>query len=204
MVDDFWFRNPYILFKTDKLLEFFPTNIMSYNEKLNSLSRLSIYLSIILFAYSGNYLYLFLSIVTLILTYLLYIQNDTVNEFFISQNENKVKIISPTDNNPFMNITLDDWENPNREALIKRPLVNVKDLQEDINNKFNKNLYRDLSDVFEKENSQRQFYTTPITTIPNQQGKFANWLYHTNKTCKEGNGYQCHKNNHNPPSLGSR
>ena len=116
----------------------------------------------------------------------------------------KTNIISPSNNNPFMNITLNDWEKPNREALIKMPLANVGDIHKDINEKFNENLYRDLSDVFEKENSQRQFYTTPITTIPNQQDKFADWLYKTDKTCKEGNGYQCHINNYSPPSLGSR
>lgn len=204
MVDEFWFLNPYIIFKSNKIFEFFPTNNMSYSEKLNSLSRLSIYLSIILFTYSGNYLYLFISIVTLVITYLLYLQNDRINEFFELDTDNKLKIRSPTNDNPFMNITLDDWENPNRESLINIPMANLKEIQNDIKKKFNNNLYRDLSDVFEKENSQRQFYTTPITTIPNQQGKFAKWLYYSNKTCKEGNGNQCHKNNYTPPSLGSR
>ena len=42
---------------------------------------------------------------------------------------------------------------------------------------------------------KENFYTTPNTTIPNNQGDFANWLYKTPKTCKEGNGNQCVANN---------
>ena len=34
-----------------------------------------------------------------------------------------------------------------------------------------------------------------IKTIPNNQVDFANWLYMTPKTCKEGNGNQCVGNN---------
>ena len=61
---------------------------------------------------------------------------------------------------------------------------------------FNKNLYRDLTDVYGKNNSQRQFYTTPITTVPNDQNSFANWLYRSEKTCKEGDGNRCSANNY--------
>ena len=57
------------------------------------------------------------------------------------------------------------------------------------------NLYKDVSDIFSKNNSQRQFYTTPVTTIPNDQGSFADWLYKTPPTCKENNGNQCVANN---------
>ena len=32
---------------------------------------------------------------------------------------------------------------------------------------------------------ERQFYTTPINTIPNDQTEFAKWLYDSGPTCKE-------------------
>ena len=35
----------------------------------------------------------------------------------------------------------------------------------------------------------------PNTTVPNNQGDFAQWLYGVPKTCKEGNGNQCVGNN---------
>ena len=101
-----------------------------------------------------------------------------------------------------MNISLNDYvKNPNRESIIKNGENN--NINEQINDKFNINLYKDVGDIFGKENSQRQFYTTPITTIPNDQGKFAKWLYKVPKTCKEGSGLQCNSNNYNPPYSGS-
>ena len=52
-------------------------------------------------------------------------------------------------------------------------------------------LYRDVQDVFSKNNSQRQFYTVPGNRIPHDQSSFAHWLYGTPQTCKEGNGVAC-------------
>ena len=70
--DKFWLENPNILFQNNRLIEFFPTINMTFNEKLNSITRLSIYESIIMFAYSGKINYLFVFVCTLILTYLIY------------------------------------------------------------------------------------------------------------------------------------
>ena len=95
-----------------------------------------------------------------------------------------------------MYIEYDDYQlHPNRQSLNKLNNYINPELEKLINNKFNYNLYRDMSDIFGRNNSQRQFYTTPVTTIPNKQMKFARWLYNTPPTCKEGNGNQCVANN---------
>ena len=52
---------------------------------------------------------------------------------------------------------------------------------------FNKDLYRDVKDIFGKNNSQRQFYTVPGNQVPNDQGAFAQWCYGMPRTYKEGN-----------------
>jgi len=57
--------------------------------------------------------------------------------------------------------------------------------------KFSKGLFKDINSLYNNENSQREFYTTPNTSIPNKQGELANWLYKVPPTCKEGNGFQC-------------
>ena len=67
-------------------------------------------------------------------------------------------------------------------------------LKKDIEQNFNHNLYRDVSDLYGKSNSQRQYYTTPNTQIPNDQTSFAKWCYGTPATCKEGNNLQCFNN----------
>ena len=90
---------------------------------------------------------------------------------------------TPTKDNPLMNpllgdISLGPDEPPvaanTDDALIKDRIVET----------YNDKLYRDIDDLFERENSQRQFYTVP-TTYPNDQTAFANWLYkNTDNTCK--------------------
>ena len=67
-------------------------------------------------------------------------------------------------------------------------------VNEIIKNLFETDLYRDVSDIFGKENSQRQFYTVPGNQSPNDQGAFAQWLYGTPPTCKEGNKTACSTN----------
>ena len=52
-------------------------------------------------------------------------------------------------------------------------------------NLYNSSIYRNFEDVFERENSQRMFYTLPIQTVPNDQADFANWLYKSGPTCRE-------------------
>jgi len=47
-------------------------------------------------------------------------------------------------------------------------------------------------DVFNRTQSQRQWYSMPSTTIPNDQESFQNWLYRVpGQTCKEGNQEAC-------------
>ena len=196
MSEPFWSNSIKILYSNDKLKYFFPKKNMTLEEKLNSIVRLSFYISIIMILYSKKHHFIYVWGITLILTYLIYKnRHNTYNDYFLDFNNNLIhKYVEPTKDNPFMNILLTDYTtNPNRESISKKKNVNKK-----IKDKFNINLYKNFSDVFEKENSQRQFYTTPITTIPNKQNEFANWLYKTDKTCKEGNGFQCIKNINNP------
>ena len=65
------------------------------------------------------------------------------------------------------------------EESNKNLLANIQELEE-----FNKNLFRDVNDLYEKENSQRTYYSTPSTTIPNDQKSFAEWCYGIPETCK--------------------
>ena len=47
--------------------------------------------------------------------------------------------------------------------------------------------------MFQHTQNQRTWIVQPSTSIPNDQGSFANWLYRVpGRTCKEGNGAVCH------------
>ena len=197
---------------------FFPTSAMTPTQQLNSLTRLSLYLSVIMFLYSGNWLYLGIFLITCILTYAMhrhtlasstprtprcYRQSRSAsgskNESPSTKPDETSSVVQPTKNNPFMNITMTDYtDNPCRQAMIQHPDADVTAISKAVDDKFDINLYKDLSDVFDKMNSQRQFYTMPVTTIPNKQRNFADWCFDRPKTCKEGNGEQCLQNIHTP------
>ena len=103
-----------------------------------------------------------------------------------------------------MNVQFDDYiKNPVREAISKLNQYKNPKLDKLINDNFNYNLYRDVSDIFGRNNSQRQFYTMPVTTIPNNQKKFANWLHGKNETCKTDTKY-CNSNLYNNLKASSK
>jgi hypothetical protein len=100
---------------------------------------------------------------------------------------------SPTMDNPFMNATMKDYLNvdDNGDIINRPPACNTSnpDIKKQIDQQFNNNLYIDVSDLFGKLNSQRNFYTMPSTTIPNDRENFQKWLYNTPQTCKENQDF---------------
>lgn len=93
----------------------------------------------------------------------------------------------PTVQNPFANIVFSDYLDANN--LAQPCNVDDPEVSNQMQNLYNSSIYRNLSDVWERENSQRMFYTTPIQTVPNNQTDFANWLYKTGPSCKENTEY---------------
>lgn len=94
----------------------------------------------------------------------------------------KASCRKPTKDNPFMNPPITDFS---KEFSPSACNADDEDIKEMIEDGFNADLYRDLDDLFDVKNSQRQFYTVPVTSIPNAQDEFANWLYKTPMTCKD-------------------
>ncbi len=96
----------------------------------------------------------------------------------------------PSAANPFMNVLLDELKyNPERPAAapVGSPMVKTT-----LNDFFKVQWTSDPTDVFGKTQSQRQFYTMPNTTVPNDRASYQNWLYLIpGKTCKEGGKEQC-------------
>jgi hypothetical protein len=89
----------------------------------------------------------------------------------------------PTAENPFMNVVFSDYLN---EENIPVPCNSPDEhINQEMNNYYNSSIYRSVQDVFERDNSQRNFYTAPIKITPESQTEFANWLYKRGPTCKE-------------------
>jgi hypothetical protein len=72
MIVPFWSNNPSILLNTDDLTKIWPNVNMTLDEKLNAISRLIIYISVLGFILTMNINFLLVCIVTLALIYLFY------------------------------------------------------------------------------------------------------------------------------------
>lgn len=99
----------------------------------------------------------------------------------------------PTAANPFMNVLISEIsDNPYRYPAASVSAVKVK---KDLDDYFETMFASDPGDVFQRSQSQRQWVTMPSTTIPNDQGALADWLYRIpGQTCKEGNTEACNFN----------
>ena len=93
-----------------------------------------------------------------------------------------------------MNVLLTDIiDNPKRPpaAPAYEPPINKA-----INNStMDPRLFLDLGDNLSFDRSMRNFHSMPNTTIPNDQKGFADFCYGNMPSCKEGNEFQCAKNN---------
>lgn len=214
--DAFWDTDLSILISSKRMTEFIPTSEMSYAEKLNSIVRFAIYFSVLLFIYTQNYTLFYLPIITMVVTFMLnkflVVEKDTVSgvpaevseEILKDDNGQAVKehfeqIYStdkegnicqvPSKQNPFMNVLLTDYvDNPNRPSACK-----INDVEDQVKSEFERNLYKDVNDVWDRNNSQREFYTNPVTTIPNDRDSFMNWCWNIPYVCKDGDQDACLK-----------
>lgn len=89
----------------------------------------------------------------------------------------------PTVKNPFMNIVFSDYLD--LENVPQACNTSDENIQKEMNNLYNSSIYRNMSDVFSRHNSQNMFYTVPTNLGVQGQTDFRNWLYKTNETCKE-------------------
>lgn len=194
----------------DNPSDFFPTKKQTREEKLNAIVRLSLYSSIVLALYHSNIKYGAIFFFVLFLTYIIYSNYPkvegldapaapiTINSL-IGTTSTSTNCTKPTKDNPFMNATMKDFMNLDKDGnIIDRPPAcdpTESTIKKQVDDSFNNNLYKDVSDVFGKMNSQRNYFTMPWTTIPNDQEKFANWLYKNPDTCKE-NQDACIGQNH--------
>jgi hypothetical protein len=184
--DKLWIDDPAVLIDIDKYLEFFPRNYQTFNEKLNAFVRLAIYISVTLSFYKSNPKYMVILLIALFITFFVNIYStkkdkmETIDE----------KYTLPTKDNPFMNVLMGD--DPKRQPAINYTADATKqslNIQKDIDESFNSSIYQDLNDVYCKNHSQREFYTMPSTTIPNDRESFQNWLYKEELgTCKQNPG----------------
>jgi hypothetical protein len=138
----FWSENPNIIFQQNYMFELFPIETMTYEQKLNSITRTVVLLTIISFVMTRNFRILIIGAITIGAVYLLYYYHqkeknkieskkivDNIKENFESLGDGPAKAYftdnnitipenvfdNTTANNPFSNVLLTDYDyNPNK------------------------------------------------------------------------------------------
>ncbi len=204
--DIFWLSNPTVLLQEDKIMNLWPKNSMEKNEKLNSVTRLVIILTLFGLIISRSINILITGIVTIcIIIFLHFNQNKKDKEGYCSDPKYTSlynseyfsdKYTRPQEKNPIMNVLLPEiQDDPERKqaASSYNPVV-MEEINESTkqlvrtnldDQDIDKKLFNDLGDKIEFEQSMRQFYATANTTVPNKQEDFANFCYGNMKSCKE-------------------
>ena len=185
MNDKIWIEDFDVLIRNDKLFVFFPNDTMSEIEKVNALSRFSIYLGIILYLIKNDISFLYIPIVSFCIVYFLYkvntkdknIENMSDTDIQYGKNDNNFR--KPTINNPFNNLSILDYGKKNIKPALKGRRAKKK------RRKIIDKIFSDIDDLYNKEMSSRAFYTVPVTTVPNDRNKFAKWCYKQKNRCKE-------------------
>ena len=220
MTIQFWINEPTVLFNKEYIFELWPTANMCYEQKLNSISRLIILLTILGYILTMSKKIIAVGVLTLVVIFVLYsmrkkkVSSDMLEGFGVQGNEvtgmfdNKPKsFVNPvtldavlrtefkegTKKNPFSNVLLTQInDEPERKAA--PPSFNP-DCDEDITKNVkravqmmnpsikntNKQLFGDLWQEFQLDQSNRVFYSTPNTRVANDQGAYAQYLYNDMK-----------------------
>ena len=104
--ENIWFNNIEILFDRKYLFDIIPSQVMTFNKKINVITRFSLYLSLLLFILTLNNKYFYIIIIMVSITYILHI--FSIRDNFENNKNMDVKyneLNSSSDNNDTNNDT---------------------------------------------------------------------------------------------------
>jgi len=153
--DKIWYDDLFIL--TQRPLEFFPAQGQSPSEHANALVRLTAYGSLGMFLYNGNIKTLWWGLGAIILITLLYRgRGGKFAGLSTGLLGTQPKCRPPTPENPLANMLVSEYGKG-----MPPPPCEYDDSKEKTEEYFDRGLFKDLNDVYDVNNSQRQFVTVP-------------------------------------------
>jgi hypothetical protein len=211
----FWSNDFTVIFNKNYITELWPSNEMTYEQKLNAITRCVLLLTFLGFVATMKFSLLLIGLLTLGVIYFMFKQRKVkaTKEGFgaVMRNDPPIKLRdsedvkevvesefdSGTKRNPFGNVLLTDiMDNPDKrsappsfnpdveENITKNVKRSVQMMNPSIEN-TNKQLYGDLWQNFQLDQSNRLFYSTANTKVVNDQGAFADFLYGNMPSAKE-------------------
>jgi hypothetical protein len=169
-----WFKRVRVLFEHPA--RFWPTRDMTMAAQINAMVRAIVYATLVLYAYNRSDRILFLGLALVALVTLGYNGTNFASSL---RNIAPKRCRKPAEGNPFMNTLVHEYGTEDQ-----LPPCNFEDVSQECKKHFNKGLFRNVEDVFEKENSQRQFIPMPNGGVPPDSREFANFLYGNMRSCK--------------------
>jgi len=218
---NFWINEPTSLFNKNEITQIWFNSSMSFESKMNAISRLVILLTLIGFIATGEVKFIVIGIITLACIACIYLvrqqrqpipmegfETNSITDPLTLTTMLKSEYAETKKQNPMSNVLLTDiGDNPDRNpappafnAMVSNDIDTatkeaIQMLNPTIDN-TNKQLYGD--DIIESinfDNSMRAFYSTPNSRVTNDQSAFANYLYGNMPSCKMGDSFACIQNN---------
>jgi hypothetical protein len=181
----FWLDSPVaVLFDAASLWDFLPrgggADPPDLADQLNRVMRLAAYFAAAMMLLGRMPAAVFAVVLAAVFTYAVHASSQRTTEDDEGFVQHGAACRRPVKHNPFMNPL------PFEDPLLPRACdVDDPGIRRESKRLFDQDLYRDVSDVFHRIASDRQYYTVPVTTVPNDQTTFARWLYDAGPTCKE-------------------
>jgi Ca2+/Na+ antiporter len=180
-----------------------PTDYMSFDEKMNTLTRLVIFICIILSLITQDINIILFMMIIMIFIIIIYKYSekyrDDIAEKFLNENDLEVidnlVCIKPSINNPMMNPNITHLRDYSKNEISGACPSFNENIEKQIEEIFDKQNFINSNDLYNRSSLlKRQFYTVPGDSIPNDQNEFGNWLYNRGPSCKEGNSNRCYTN----------
>ena len=174
-----WFDKPGELFRSDKILSFWPSNKQTAAERINSSTRFVLYLTCVLYLIKRDIRIILMAMVIIGILLILSKKGIIKDPGQAVPGTLTTDCQVPTADNPLGNVLLTDYtDNPNRPEACWYPTVKPQ-VEQHLDNtvKFGPARTRSPVAEYQRKAFARQFITGPVSSIPGDQTAFAEWCY---------------------------
>ena len=174
-----WFDDPQQLFRSDRVLQFWPNNEQTPEDRINAASRFIIYACCIIYLTRRDPRIFVLGSTLLGVLYVMYKAKMVKEGYGLSVSGDERGCQMPTVDNPMGNVLMTDYTDaPNRLEACYYPTVKpfVKSYLDD-RIPYDAGRSRSPLPQYQRNLSARQFVTAPVSKIPGDQTAFAEWCY---------------------------
>lgn len=163
-----WFEDPKQLIRTDKVLEFWPSNTLTPEERINATARFIIYATCIIYLINRDIRIFVLGGTALGVLYIME-RSDMVREGLPRTANNGIPCQLPTQDNPCANVLMTDFsDRPDRPSACYAPTVkNTTDAYITNGIQYGPSRSRSSLPRFQRNALARQFTTTSNSSLGN-------------------------------------